>query len=204
MASNQETASKSEIAETITDGKELLNKDGKVTKLIEWATENASSPEEMLDLFMAEGLDVSHGEEITGDYTVIHSEEKQRWCDAHVGQRIFAVQWNFWDGQGDQGEFVSIHIVTPAGKFIVNDSAKGGMYGQLRQITDRREAANPEAASKRTSTAGLMIAGGLRRNKTFFYSATTKKAIPKAELGDFKKWPEDDRNQSKPTWAFDL
>lgn len=203
MASNQDSASKPGTEENEVT-KDLVNKDGSVTKLIEWATDNASTPEEMLDLFLDAGVEVSHGEEITGDYTVIHADEKAKFCDAHIGERLMAVQWNFWDGQGDQGEFVSVHIVSRLGKFIVNDSSKGGMYGQFRQITDKRELADPEAASKRTSTAGLMVKNGLRRNKPFFYSKKTKTAIPRRELDDTVKWPMADREESRPTWSLDL
>jgi hypothetical protein len=197
MAPKQETASNPDNS-----GKDLVNQDGSVTKLIEWATESAATPEQILDMFLEAEIPVSHGEEITGDYLVIHSEEKTKWCNAHLGKRLFAVQWNFWDSS--TGEFVSVHIVSDAGKFILNDGAEGGIYGQLRQITDKREAADPKSASTRTSTAGLMVAGGLRANKQFFYSQNTKQSIPKSELGDYEKYPEADRSLSKPTWSFDL
>lgn len=184
-------------------GKDLLNKDGSVTKLIEWATAELATPEQILDKFLEEGIAVSHGEEITGDYAVVHSEEKVQWCSAHVGQRLMVVTWNFYDGMGDS-EFAAMHIVSRAGKFILNDGAKGGMYGQLRQITDKRELTDPDALSKRTSTAGLMVAGGLRANKRFWFSKTEGKAIPRIELNDTVTWPMEDREESRPTWSFDL
>ena len=185
------------------NGKELLNTDGSVTKLIEWATERALTPEQMMDLFLESGVGVSHGEEITGDYVLVHSEEKPRWCDKHCGERLFVVKWEFYDGQGER-EFTSMHLVSNAGKFILNDSAQGGMYGQLKQITKRREENDPQAASKRTSKAGLMVVRGLRRNKPFMFNTDTKTAIPRNELEDFEKHPANKREESRQTWSFDL
>jgi hypothetical protein len=198
MANAQES---SEVANV--SGKDLVNKDGTVTELIEWATESALTPEQMMDLFLESDIPVSHGEEITGDYVVIHADEKARWCTQHVGQRLMVVQWHFYDGT-DDNEFAAMHIISNAGKFIVNDSAKGGMYGQLRTTTDRRERLDPRAASRRTSTAGLMVVRGLRQNKTFLYNSDTKKSIPKSELEDLKKHPMDKRKESKLTWSFDI
>lgn len=186
-----------------TVGKDLVNKDGRVTELIEWATQSASSPEDILDKFAEAGIPVSSGSELTGDYVVVHGEEKARWCSAHVGQRLMVVQWHFYEGKGDS-EFAAMHIVSNAGKFIVNDGATGGMYGQLRRITDIREQNDEKAAANRTSTAGLMVAGGLRQNKPFMYSISQKCAIPKRELDDVEKWPMSDREESRPTWSFDL
>lgn len=190
-------------------GKDLVNKDGKVTELIEWATQSDLNPEQLMDKFMEADVPVSSGEELTGDYKVVHSDEKPGWCTAHIGRRLFAVQWHFYKGQGtnDDGsarEFAAIHIVSNAGKFIVNDGAQGGMYGQLRRITDVREDRDANAAEMRTSTAGLMVPGGLRANKTFYYSTVTKKAIPRAELDNVEKWPMSEREESRQTWSFDL
>ncbi len=197
-AQSQESASKSGKV-----GKDLVNKDGTVTELIEWATQSDLTPEEMLDRFAEAGVPVSTGTELTGDYVVVHGEEKAAWCSKHVGSRLFVVQWHFYDGEAGN-EFAAMHIVTPAGKFIVNDSARGGMYGQLRRITDVREETDPSTRSNRTSTAGLMVAGGLRANKTFEYSISTKRSIPKADRDNFDKYPREDRAESKPTWQFDL
>jgi hypothetical protein len=183
-------------------GKDLVNQDGSVTKLIEWATQENMSPEEIMDMFLESGVPVTHGEELTGDYNVVRGDEKAEWCAKHEGTRLFCVVWNFY---GDEGkEFVSVHIVSPAGKFILNDSAKGGIYGQLRKITDIREEKDERAATKRTSTAGLMVAGGLRRNKPFFFNTDTGKAIPRIELDDVELHPMAKREQSRPTWSFDL
>ena len=183
-------------------GKDLVNKDGTVTELIEWASQNASTPAEMLDLFEESGVPVSHGEELTGDYTVVRGDEKPEWCAKHEGSRLFIVQWHFYENA--TGEFAAIHLVSDAGKFILNDSAKGGLYGQLRKITDMRENSDSNAATKRTSTAGLMVPGGLRRNKPFYFNTSTGKSIPKLELDDVEKHPMALREQSKPTWSFDL
>ncbi len=184
-------------------GKSLANKDGSVTELIEWATQGDATPEAILDKFMDAGIPVSTGSELTGDYVVVHGDEKAKWCAAHTGQRIMVVKWHFYEGQNDS-EFTAMHIVSNAGKFIVNDGAKGGMYGQLRRITDIREEQDKDAATRRTSTAGLMVAGGLRANKTFYYSKAQNCAIPKRELDDVEKWPMADREESRPTWSFDL
>jgi hypothetical protein len=190
-------------------GKDLLNKDGKVTDLVAWATQNITSPEEMLDFFEQSGVPVTRGEEITGDYQVVRGEEKAEWCAKHEGSRLFVVQWHFYensqvDANGNRGEFAAIHMVSGAGKFILNDSAKGGMYGTLRKITDAREEKDPESAVTRSSTAGLMIAGGLRRNRPFWYDTRTGKSIPKLELNDVAAHPMEFREESRPTWDFNL
>jgi hypothetical protein len=192
-------------------GKDLVNKDGSVTALIEWATQNINSPEEMLDFFEQSGVPVTRGEEITGDYSVVHGPEKPEWCAKHEGTRLFVVQWHFYESS--TGEFAAMHLVTPAGKFILNDSAKGGMYGQLRKITDQREQ-NEDAVTNRTSTAGLMVAGGLRRNNPFYYDTRPRsqnkgeehhgRAIPRLGLDDVEKFPMAYRELAKATWSFDL
>lgn len=195
-----------------TVGKDLANKDGKVTELIEWATQSAGSPEEILDMFAEAGIPMSHGEELTGDYKLVSPQEKPEWCSKHEGTRLACVQWHFYES--NTGEFAAVHIVSPAGKFILNDSARGGMYGQLRKITDQRELADPASAVMRTSTAGLMVAGGLKRNKPFYYDTRDKsskpgeehfgRAIPRLELEDVEKYPMNKRELSKPTWSFDF
>jgi hypothetical protein len=187
--------------------KSLVNKDGSVTELIEWATESALTPEQMLDKFLEAGVAVSHGEELTGDYTVIHGDEKQAFLRRMLGERAFVVQWHFYEG--DTGEFAAMHIVFNVGKYILNDSAKSGMYGQLRAITDKREAADPKAASTRTSTAGLMVARGIREKTPFYYyynaddkaDPRNNKAIKKADLAET---PEKYRKLSNPVFQFDL
>lgn len=194
-------------------GKSLVNKDGRVTQLIEWATETAATPDEIMDMFLQEDVPFSRGEEITGDYTVVHSDAKPEWCSTHVGKKLFVVTWAFYDGVGDS-EFAAMHIVSAFGKFIVNDGSQGGMYGQLRKTTDFREKHDPEAAEKRTSTAGLLAPNGLRANKPFYYDTRPKsdkkgeehfgRAIPKRELDNVELYPMAHREQSRPTWSFDL
>jgi hypothetical protein len=188
-------------------GKDLVNKDESVTELIEWATESALNPEQMLDMFIEQGVGVSHGEELTGDYQVIHGDEKVAFLRRVLGERLFVVQWHFYDG--DTGEFVAIHVVLDSGKYILNDSAKSGIYGQLRSITDRRENADPKAAAKRTSTAGLMVARGIREKKPFYYyfnpddrnDQRNNKAISKADL---EGTPDKYRKLSNPVFQFDF
>jgi hypothetical protein len=202
-----------------TVGKDLVNKDGKVTELIAWATQNISSPEEMLDYFQENNL-ITHSE-ATGDYIVVHGPEKAEWCAKHEGSLLFCVQWHFYqnrdpkkDAEGKVvlddagnavfGEFAAIHLISRAGKFIINDSAQIGMYGQLRKETDIREEKNPDSAVFRTSTAGLMVPGGLRRNNTSYYDTRTNKTIRRADLDDVVKHPLAFRAESTPTWKFDL
>lgn len=190
--------------------KDLVNRDGKVTELIEWTTQNINSPEEALDYFEQSGVKVTRGEELTGGYTVVRGEEKAEFCAKHENTRLMVVQWHFYENSrvdtetGDRGEFVAMHLITPAGKFILNDSAKGGMYGQLRDLTDKREQIDPDSAVNRSSTAGLFVAGGLRRNKPFFYDTRTGRSIPKLELNDTVAHPMEYRDESKPTWSFNI
>jgi hypothetical protein len=173
----------------------------------------------MLDYFEEHGLDTRS--QATGDYIVVHGPEKPEWCAKHEGTRLFAVQWHFYENKepkkneageiriGDNGlpefgEFAAIHIISRAGKFIVNDSAQIGMYGQLRKETDIREEKDPKAADKRTSTAGLMVPGGLRKNNPSFYDTRTNRIIKRADLEDAEKYPLAFRKQANDTWKFDL
>jgi hypothetical protein len=202
--------------------KDLVNKDGKVTELIEWATQNITSPEEMLDYFQEHDLQ-THSQATAGDYILVNKEEKAEWCAKHVGPsgRLMVVQWHFYanrDPQKDDngnvviddngnpvfGEFVAMHIISGAGKYIVNDSAKIGMYGQLRKETDVREEKDPESGVMRTATAGLFVPGGLRQNRTSFYDTRTKKVIKRADLDDTVAYPLAFREEMTPTWKFDL
>ena len=189
-------------------GKDLLNKDGAVTKLIPWATENVSSVEEMLDLFLESGVKVSHGEELTGDYQVIHSEEKQAFLQRIASQPLMVISWDFY--KGENGEFVAFHgIVNSFGKFILNDGSQGGIYGQLRKTTDKRENDDPKSAGNRTSTTGLMVARGVRLKPDFWYYMNPKNkaderngtAIPKRELAEI---PDEYKRKANPVWQFDL
>jgi hypothetical protein len=182
--------------------KPLRNKDGSVTALIEWATLSAATPEEILDQFLAAEIPVSTGGELTGEYALVRGEDKAAWCTAHEGQQLFVVTWRFNSANAERDwEMATMHIVARDGKFLVNDSSKGGMYGQLQTITNVREQNDPEAKSKRTSTAGLMVVNGLRRNPRFYYDEQTRKAV---KADDLKKVPEGFLKESKPTWSFDL
>lgn len=156
-------------------------------------------------MFLQEEIPVSHGEEIHGDYVVVTKDRKAAWCTEHIGKTLFCVTWNFYEGQGDAegSEFAAIHIIAHDGKFIVNDGAKGGMYGDLKKVTEGREQADPETAVTRTSTAGFMAANGLKANKKFWYNTDTKRAIPKAEMNDTNKHPMNKRKESTQTWSFD-
>lgn len=184
-------------------GKSLRNKDGSVTELMEWATQGMATPEEILDAFLEAEIPVSTGTELTGDYRVVTSEEKTEWCSKHVNTPLFVVQWHFYEGRGDSGEFAAMHIVSRFGKFIVNDSAKGGMYGQLRKITDEREAADPSTAVKRTSTAGAQAMKGLKANAKFYYDKRTGTAIKRTDLDNIELYPMSEREESRQTWSFD-
>ena len=181
------------------EGKTLVNQDGSVTKLIEWATQNLASPEEALDFFMQSGVEVSSGEELTGEYALVPGGEKQTWMQNHAGKRLFLPQWNFYNG--DNGEFAAFHVIADDGKFIINDGTSTGIYHQLRQITDRREAADPGYVGKRTSTAGLMVPRGVRRKADFWYDDRTKTAIPKKELENI---PAEFKKKANPVWQFDF
>lgn len=207
-------ADKSQEIEAVS-GKTIRNKDGKITDLIEWATDSASTPEEIMDMFLEQDVPFTHGEELTGDYKVVHSDAKTEWCSKHVGTSLFVVKWGFYDGKGEAGnKFAAMHIVSAFGKFIVNDSAKGGMFGQLEKLTDRREELNPESAVMRTSTAGLAVPRGLKANNKFYFDTRPKsekageqhfgRAIPNRELDDVVKYPMLHREESKQTWSFDL
>jgi hypothetical protein len=200
--------------------KDLVNKDGKVTELIEWATQNITSPEEMLDYFAEHSID-THSQVTSGDYVLVHTEEKPEWCAKHEKSRLMVVQWHFYQNRDPRmddagnvltddngapvfGEFAAMHIISGAGKFIINDSAQIGMYGQLRKETDFREEKDPESAVMRTSTAGLYVPGGLRKNKPSFYDTRTKKTIKRADLDDTVAYPLAFRKQGNDTWKFDL
>jgi hypothetical protein len=191
------------------NAKSLVNKDGSITKEIAWAMQNVASPEEALDLLLQAGLTVlTISEELSGDFKLVHKEEKAEWCAKHIGTPFMFITWNFYPNQsvdenGVRGEFVACHVISRFGKYIINDGTIGGIYGQLRKVTDGREEADPESAVKRTSTAGLMAPRGLRENKPFAYDTREKRAIPRAELNDTVRWPMEYRAMSSPSWKID-
>jgi hypothetical protein len=183
--------------------KDLKNKDGQPTKLVEWATMDANSVDEMIELFGTSGVSYSSGEEITGDYTLVTGDEKQLFLQRVQGRRVFCVQWEFRTPAGkataSTREFVSVHVVIDGhGKFIVNDSAKGGFYGQLSEITSKRI---ETGKSDRESKTGLLAQRGFKPNKPFFFDVRTGKAIPRADMDTV---PEEHREQAKPTWKLEF
>jgi len=196
---------------SLRSAKDLVNKDGEITQLIELATERAGTPEEIMDMFLASDIHFSHGEELTGDYVLVTKETKADWCAKHEGQHLFVVQWHFYKNQNPsdsddpesaaEGEFVAMHIVSTLGKFIVNDSAKGGMYGQLRKITNSRSVSEDENV-KRSAFAGVDYIRGVRKNRPFWYDTRTKRAINKDDLDNTVKHPMNYRKQSTQTWSF--
>lgn len=181
--------------------KDLVNKDGQPTKLVEWATMEVDSVDQMIELFGEQGVSYSSGEEITGDYQLVTGDEKQLFLQRVQGARAFCVQWAFRTPTGKSGgrEFVSVHVIIDGhGKFIVNDSAKGGFYGQLSDITSHRTA---NGKTEREATTGLLAGRGFKANKPFYFDTRTNKAIPRADLADV---PEEFRELAKPTWRLEF
>jgi hypothetical protein len=181
--------------------KTLLNKNGTVTELTEWATDGITNIDQMLAYFQESGVPVTSGEEISGEYRVV--VDKVAWGNAHRGMLLFAIKWHFYDGEN--GEFVSVHLIDDKGdKWILNDGAKQGVYGQLRQITDKREEEDPESAVRRTSTAGLLVPGGMRKGSEYYVDNRSRKAIPKGEMTDFELHPIEFREKAQITWSLGL
>ena len=171
---------------------------------------DANSVDDMIALFGESGVSYSSGEELTGDYQLITGDEKQLFLQRVQGKRTFCVQWEFRKPQNagaNAREFVSVHVVIDgAGKFIVNDSAKGGFYGQLSQITSQRI---DNGKTERESKTGLLAARGFKPNKPFLFdnrkdSPTAGKAIPRNSLDDFETYPISCREEAKPTWRLDF
>jgi hypothetical protein len=188
------TESKSANRET----KALVNKDGDVTKLTEWATEEVNSIEDMKRLFDQQGVSYSSGEEVTGDYKLIRFDEKQRFLERISAAPVFIVRWEFRKPNGGT-EFVSVWIMVEGfGKFIVNDSSKGGFYGQLGDITSfRLENGWPSGKAH----AGVDVPRGFKRNNPFYYDSRTNKSISK---GDLESVPEEFKRLATPTWRLEL
>lgn len=174
--------------------KDLVNKDGTITALTEWATADVSSVDDLIALFGEQGVSYSTGEELTGDYQVITGDEKQAFCQRIIGKRLAVVKWVFREGEGNS-EYVTMHLVIDgAGKFIMNDGAKGGMYGQLSRVTTERIAnGQPEDRAH----AGLVVDRGIKANKTFQYDTRTGTAIRRGD-----DVPEEYRGTSRPTYSF--
>lgn len=176
--------------------KDLVNvSDGKVTKLTEWATKDVNSVDEMIALFGENGVEYSRGEELTDDFRVVTGDEKPLFMKKILGCRLFCVRWEFYNG--DNGEFVAVHaLIEGHGKFIFNDGAKSGVYGQLSNITSKRLANNQPFDR---AHSGLEVPRGIIQNKPFFYDDRTGKAIKKADLDNI---PEEHKKPAKPTYRF--
>jgi hypothetical protein len=200
--------------------KDLVNKDGQPTKLVEWATMDVSSVDEMIALFGESGVSYSSGEELTGDYTLITGDEKQLFLQRVQGRRTFCVQWEFRTPQtgNNRREFVSVHVIIDGhGKYIVNDSSKGGFYGQLSDLTSKRI---ENGKTEREAKTGVLAERGFKPNKPFFFRSGPKKgdtlpdgtvatedhpmlnkAIPRNDLDSV---PERFREAAKPTWRLEF
>jgi len=177
--------------------KDLANKDGSVTKMVELATQDVESVEELVALFDSSGVKYTSGEELTGDFKFITGDEKQLFLERVQGREVFCISWQFRTPENGTREYVSVHVfVDGHGKFIVNDSAQGGFYGQLSDITSQRLEQGWEDSRAR---AGLHAARGFKKNPPFFYDDRTKKAIPRDQLESI---PAEHKHQAKPTWRL--
>jgi hypothetical protein len=177
-------------------GKDLVNKDGTITALTEWATADVQSVDDLIALFGEQGVTYSTGEELTGDYKVITGDEKQTFCKRIVGKRLAVVKWVFRPGQNDS-EYVTMHLVVDgAGKFILNDGSKGGMCGQLSRITSER-LGNGQPSDR--AHAGLIVERGIKANKQFEYDTRSGKAVKRDD-----DVPDEFRALSRQTFAFEF
>lgn len=200
--------------------KDLRNKDGEITKLVEFATMEANSIEDMIELFGKNGVSYSTGGELTGDYTLITGDEKQLFLKRVQGRRTMCVQWEFRTPQSgaNRREFVSVHVIIEGhGKFIVNDSSKGGFYGQLSDLTSKRL---ETGQTERESKTGVLAERGFKPNKPFYFRCGPKKgdtlpdgtiatedhpdlnkAIPRNEVDSV---PAQFKEEAKPTWKLEF
>lgn len=205
---------KSETSKT----KDLVNKDNTVTKLVELATANVSTVDDLIGVFGNQGVEYSTGEEITNDYRLITGDEKQLFLQRVQGCRVGVVKWRFIVPPGGR-EFVALHVIIDGhGKFILNDSSKGGIYGQLSEITNKRL---EELWAEDRALAGVICERGFKQNNEFYFrthcsnSAHDPKkpvdgcdvcagighAIPKAEVDDV---PAREKEKARPTWKLDF
>src|SRR5580698_3099230 len=160
-----------------TPTKSLRNADGSITKLTEFATADINSVEELETLFGSQGVSYSRGEEVTGDYKVITKDEKVAFCKRILGKKLGVVRWAFRDSS--TGEYVTMHIIVDgAGKFIFNDGAGTGMYGQLSATTTGRIA---NGMSESEATTGLIVDRGIKQNNPYEYDTRTGKSIKKGQ-----------------------
>jgi hypothetical protein len=198
--------------------KDLVNKDGTVTKLVELATADINSIEDLQNLFQAQGVEYSKGEELTHDFRLITGDEKQLFLQRVQGEKVGVIKWNFITNAG-QREFVAVHVLIEGhGKFIINDSSQGGFYGQLASITATRM---QEGWAYDRAHAGLIAPGGFKQNKEFYYRTACPehgsekqnlvkdceycqrigKAIARSEVDDV---PSTQKEKARPTWRLDF
>jgi hypothetical protein len=109
---------------------------------------------------------VSSGEVLGDGFALLATKDK----DKLVGIPVFFIGWSFH--QGDQGEFVSAHVIAKSdagdARYILNDGGTG-IYAQLKRLNDQG------------ITGGLMARQGLRRsdytnehgNATTYYISET-------------------------------
>lgn len=172
----------------------LAVKSGQITELTEWATSEVNSVEEMVALFGEQGVSYSAGEELTGDFQLVTGDKKLLFCKQAAGKPAFVVKWRFNDGSNDR-EYVTMHLVIDGlGKFILNDGAITGMYGQLRKLTDSRK-----ANGITPDNGGLLVSSGIVMNKPYDYDTRTGKAIKRGE-----DVPAEFRERARDTFRFDL
>lgn len=208
MSGNAQSPAKENAA-----SKDLVNKDGTVTKLVELATADVNSVEDLIGVFGDQGVVYSKGEEVTGDYRLVTGAEKQLFLEKVQGARVGVVKWNFINNPG-QREFVAVHVIIDGfGKFILNDSSQGGFYGQLSKITTKR--LESDVPWDRAHT-GLIAEGGFKKNNEFYFRtacpthkdgkgsncdicARIGKAIPRSEVDDV---PAAQKEKARPTWSL--
>jgi hypothetical protein len=183
--------------------KSLVNKDGSITKLTEWATQDVDTIDEAIAKFGEAGITYSTGGELTGDYRVITAAEKQQFLKTMFGRKVFIVRWEFYKGQN--GEFVAFHcIIDESGKFIINDGSKGGIYGQLSGITTQRL---DSGIGNGREKSGVLCERGFVENKPFYFRTGPEghpligKAIPRSEVDDV---PAEHKQLAKPTWRLEF
>jgi hypothetical protein len=191
MASKQ-VATESEKSNT----KDIANKDGEITQLIEWATDGANSVEDLRNMFNAQGVSYSSGEEVTGDFRVITGDEKQLFLNKIAGNGLFVISWFFHVAENGT-EFATIRMMVDGhGKFLINDGAKSGMYQQLRTVTERRR------ELKQTPTnGGIDVPGGVIKNRPFKIDKRTGKSIARMSLSTV---PPEFQEEAHPSWKFDI
>lgn len=95
-------------------------------------------------------------------FTVLPTDEKARL----VKVPFVALAWAFHDG--DNGEFVSVTIVTKTGEKLILNDGSTGIRDQLRKVTDKRTA---RGADEVKATAGLVCPNGLRRSDYEYHDA---------------------------------